>query len=124
MAELYLIIPAKEQFLHLLRTVITSAAARADFSIDAVDDLGIAVDEAAAYLLAGQSSRIGKISLTVSAEGEQISAIVGCDAEMIWPPKDYQQTLAWKVLSGLTDRAEFIHQNGHPAINLQKKRSG
>jgi hypothetical protein len=41
-------VPARAEFLHLIRSVVASVAARRDLSIDAIEDLRLAVDEACA----------------------------------------------------------------------------
>ena len=43
--------PADPAYISVLRTVTASLAARRDFTIDEIDDLRIAVDEASALLL-------------------------------------------------------------------------
>ena len=39
-------VPARAEFLHVVRTVVGSVAARCNLTIDAIEDLRIAVDEA------------------------------------------------------------------------------
>ena len=46
-----LTVPADPAYLSVLRTVIASLAAQRDFTLDEIDDLRIAVDEAGALLL-------------------------------------------------------------------------
>ncbi len=60
-----LTVPADPAYLSVLRTVIASLAARRDFTLDEIDDLRIAVDEAGALLLPHASP------------GSQLSAVFG-----------------------------------------------
>ena len=45
-------VPARPEFMQLLRAAVGSVAARVDFTYEAIDDLRIAVDEACARILA------------------------------------------------------------------------
>ncbi len=50
-AEVRLSIPADSAYVAVPRSVVGNLAARNDFTVDAIDDLRIAVDEACALLL-------------------------------------------------------------------------
>ena len=92
-------IPADSAFLAVLRTATAGLAARLDFTLDDIEDLRIAVDEACAILLpqARPSSELecqfwlGQATMTVA---------VGASCEEPRPPAE--QGFAWRVLSALT----------------------
>ncbi|MDA8323153.1 MAG: anti-sigma factor [Actinomycetota bacterium] len=90
--------PADGAYLSVLRTATAGLAARMDFTLDEIEDLRIAVDEACAMLLAqaipGSNLRCG---FTLSAETITISVSVRCLAPRV-PSGD---TFAWTVLSAL-----------------------
>ena len=114
-------VPAAPDYLHILRAVAASVGARRDLSFDAIDDLRIAVDEAGAYLLALRPAA-GRLCLTVEVSEEGVVATVwgeGLTSE--WPPPGGDESLSWKVLSGLADEAAFEKFEGSPAIRLLKR---
>jgi len=90
--------PADGAYLSVLRTATAGLAARLDFTLDEIEDLRIAVDEACAMLLSqaipgsdlGCDFSLGKDSMT-------ISVTVRCLA----PQVPSSETFAWTVLSAL-----------------------
>ena len=96
-------IPADSAFLAVLRTATAGLAARLDFTLDDIEDLRIAVDEACAMVLpqARPASNLscafflGHESLTVSVSAE-------CDS----PRQPSREGFAWTVLAALTTGLE------------------
>src|SRR5690242_4460174 len=91
-------LPAVGAYLSVLRTATAGLAARLDFTLDEIEDLRIAVDEACAMLL---SSALPGASLDcefeVLADALRISVTVDTDDGQ-QPSRD---TFAWTVLSAL-----------------------
>jgi serine/threonine-protein kinase RsbW len=115
-----LAIPAASAYLVVLRTATASLAARADFTLEDIEDLRIAVDEASALLLvaAVPGSALecafalspGLIRVTVSVES--------LDGEP--PSKD---TFAWTVLNALAGEVSSSTGPGQRVtIELAKRR--
>ncbi|OHV33566.1 MULTISPECIES: hypothetical protein [Pseudofrankia] len=115
-----LTIPAAGAYLAVLRTATASLAARLDFTLDDIEDLRIAVDEASALLLvsAVPGSALecafalspGLMRVTVSVES--------LDGES--PSKD---TFAWTVLSALAGEvSSSIGPGNRVTIELAKRR--
>ena len=96
--EVVVTMPADGAYLSVLRTATAGLAARMDFTLDEIEDLRIAVDEACAMLLAqaipGSNLQCG---FTLGAETITISVSVRCLAPRV-PSGD---TFAWTVLSAL-----------------------
>jgi len=96
-AELRL--PADSAYLAVLRTATAGLAARINFTLDDIEDLRIAVDEACAILLPQARPEsdldcrfwLGQATMTVA---------VGADCDDPQPPAE--QGFAWRVLSALT----------------------
>ncbi len=92
-------IPADSAFLSVLRTATAGLAARLDFTLDDIEDLRIAVDEACAIVL---PQAVPGSSLTCSFflahDTLRVSVSADCDSPRI-PSKD---GFAWTVLSALT----------------------
>ena len=98
-------IPADSAYLAVLRTATAGLAARLDFTLDDIEDLRIAVDEACAMVLPQARD---KSDLTcrfdLAAARLTVSVTAECDAPQ--PPD--RDGFAWTVLSALTSevRAE------------------
>jgi serine/threonine-protein kinase RsbW len=120
-ANISVTVPARSEFLSVLRAVAASVAARLEWPYDVVDDLRIAVDEACAQLLNG--GRGGK-ALTVrfepSEDGMDLTASTDA-AGASWPPPDVEESLAWQVLTALTDEVSFERAGDLPTVRLRKR---
>ncbi len=115
-------VPARPDLVHVLRSVIASIAARAEFTYDQIDDLRLAVDEACAQLLAtAPGTMLTMVIREVDIGGIEILASVDSDGAA-WPPTGVEHTLTWQVLAALADEARFEHLDGHPALRLTKRR--
>ena len=119
--EVELRIPADSAFLSVLRTATAGLAARLDFTLDEIEDLRIAVDEACALLLpdvvpgGGLVCRFGlepgAIEVTVAAETRSGTA----------PARD---NFAWTVLTALAGEVETWVDDQTVVIRLHKSRGG
>ena len=121
MGDVSLSVPAKPDFLHVVRAVVSGVGARRGLSYDAINELCLAASEAAAYLLgltpAEGVARGGRLSVRLRAE-DDIDIIVMIDAAVpAWPPPAHR-TLAWRILAGLVDEVSFVLEEGCPAIRL------
>lgn len=116
-------VPARPEFVHVLRSVTAAVAGRLPLSLDDVDDLRLAVDEACARLLvlpdAPHTFRMEMRRLPGRAE-----LVVSADAATTWPMAGFDQTLAWRVLEALADHVRFELWNGIPAIRIVKRTLG
>lgn len=107
-------IPARPDFVRLLRAVVASVGARLDLTYDRIDDLRMVVDEASAQVL-----RLPARTLTLRVTpGERIVILVHTDAagDGSWPPAALADTLAWRVLSGLASDVRFELDDGRPSV--------
>jgi serine/threonine-protein kinase RsbW len=95
--------PAEGAYLSVLRTATAGLAARLDFTLDVIEDLRIAVDEACAMLL---SQAIPGSSLECSfALGRQMMTI-SVSVPCLTPQAPASDTFAWTVLSALAGNVE------------------
>jgi len=92
-------IPADSAFLAVLRTATAGLAARLDFTLDDIEDLRIAVDEACAMVL--PQARTGT-DLTCAFELGARSLTVEISAECDAPRQPSRDGFAWTVLAALT----------------------
>lgn len=105
----------------MLRSVTAGVAARLDYSIDGIDDLRLAVDEACAQLLAAAPSS-SELRLRLSPGEDGLEVLVSADASgATWPPPDVEASLPWQILTALADATEFSQVDGRPALRLVKR---
>ncbi len=118
--------PASATSVHLLRTVASSVGARFDLSIDEIDDLRLAVTEAASLLLTERPSgsvfslRIGPedkgtLRVTVTLDGPPASA-------QDLRSGGIERTLAWQVLRALGDDLDVAGDELEAGLTFTKGR--
>jgi serine/threonine-protein kinase RsbW len=96
-------IPADSAYLSVLRTATAGLAARLDFTLDDIEDLRIAVDEACAVVLPQarpESDLRCSFYLMPATLAVEVSA--HCDA----PRPPHRDGFAWTVLSALTSELD------------------
>lgn len=117
-----LAVPADSAYLAVLRTATAGIAARLQFTLDEIEDLRIAVDEACAMLLAvaapGQELtcqfQIGKAALTV-----RVSVPTAGTTQL--PPAN---SFAWRVLTTLAADVTSTTSPGRAEIRLISRGAG
>ena len=111
-----LTIPGTGAYLGILRTATAGIAARQRFTLDAIEDLRIAVDEACNLLLKEDPSEIA-CSFTCERGSIDVElSVPSSGAEQHWT-----DTFAWQLLSSLADDVSVREDTAHLAIRLQKK---
>ena len=90
--------PAEGAYLSVLRTATAGLAARLDFTLDEIEDLRIAVDEACAMLLA-QAIPGTNLECVFDLGADQMTITVSVVAAQ--PRTPARDTFAWTVLSAL-----------------------
>ena len=112
--------PAEGAYLSVLRTATAGLAARLDFTLDEIEDLRIAVDEACAMLL---TQAIPGTSLECAFDlgaDEMTIAVSVVAAQPRMPAKD---TFAWTVLAALAGTVEGrLGPEDQVAIVMRKAR--
>lgn len=110
--------PAESAYLSVLRTATAGLAARLDFTLDEIEDLRIAVDEACAMLL-GQAIPGSSLECGFALEPEMmtISVSVPCLA----PRAPASDTFAWTVLSALAGSVEAHVGHGDRLTIVMRK---
>ena len=115
-------LPAAGAYLSVLRTATAGLAARLDFTLDEIEDLRIAVDEACAMLLS-QAVPGADLECEFSLRGNSMRvsvSVLTLDGQE--PSRD---TFAWTVLSALAgDVDSFAGVDNRVTITLHKQRSG
>lgn len=114
-------VPARPDYLAVLRSTTAALGAASRLSIDAIDDLRIAVDEAFALLEPlGSGPRSATLELAPTPDGVIVTLRMPVDPDR-WPPAGLDGSLAWRVIVGLTDDAWTDHRDGEGTITLRKR---
>ena len=115
-------LPAAGAYLSVLRTATAGLAARLDFTLDEIEDLRIAVDEACAMLLSQALPGADlECEFALGTESMRVSVSV-LTQDGREPSRD---TFAWTVLSALAgDVDSNAGVDNRVTITLNKRRSG
>ncbi|MEX2274639.1 MAG: ATP-binding protein [Actinomycetota bacterium] len=110
-------ITATPQHVHLLRTVAAGVAARLDATLDEIEDLRLAVDEAAGRMLAvGPASTL---SLAIDPREHRVQVRVATDGGVDgWSPATEHGSFGAQILSALVDDLAFTDDDGHPSVTF------
>lgn len=119
-----LAVPASGAWLGVLRTATASLASRLQFTLDEIEDLRIAVDEACAILLALASlDAVLSCRFTLTEDALSVDASVPTDnSAAVRLPSN--ESFAWQVLSALTDEVSAKIEDNLVSIVLTKRRPG
>jgi serine/threonine-protein kinase RsbW len=115
-------VPARPGFVHVLRTVVASVTARLDLSLDDVEDMRIAIDEAAALLLAMHGPATTLRAELVAALGNltiRLSSDLAISSD--WPPPGTEEAWPWRVISALCDEAGFDVTSRGPVVWMRRR---
>ncbi|MFB4196407.1 anti-sigma regulatory factor [Streptomyces carpaticus] len=113
-------LPAAGAYLSVLRTATAGLAARLDFTLDEIEDLRIAVDEACAILL--QQAIPGSVlDCVFTLVGDALRVTVSAPTTEGHAPE--RDTFAWTVLSALAGEVEStVKDDKTVSISLHKTR--
>jgi serine/threonine-protein kinase RsbW len=112
--------PAEGAYLSVLRTATAGLAARLDFTLDEIEDLRIAVDEACAMLLP-QAIPGTNLECDFDLGTEEMTITVSVVAAQ--PRMPTRDTFAWTVLSALAGTVDSrLGPDDQVAIVLRKRR--
>jgi serine/threonine-protein kinase RsbW len=114
-AELRL--PADGAYLAVLRTATAGLAARINFTLDDIEDLRIAVDEACAILLP-QARADAELECRFWLDHATMTVAVGTECDAPRPPAE--QGFAWRVLSALTTAARSEVEDDRLVLTLSR----
>jgi hypothetical protein len=114
-------IPPHPGYLHVLRAITGSVAARLRMPVDAIEDLRLAVHETASYLIELEPDG-STLTLELTPTDRDLRAVVSLDADVrVWPPSGFEGSLAWKVIKGLSDESMVRRLANAPAIEMRKR---
>lgn len=104
----------------LLRSVAADVAIRGDFDLDAIEDLRMAVDEAAA-LLVGCAAPGARLVCELRPERQQVRVRLVVEAK---PDAQVEHSsMGWQILTALATEASAQAADGRITITLARARS-
>ena len=116
-------LPADARFLVVARSVAAGVAAGLELPYDAVDDLRIAVDEAASLLLSLPAPAT-RLTLHLRPDRDAFRLSIFTDAaSAAWPPDRTRGIpgLPWLIITRLVDEAVAEAGDGGPSIHLMRR---
>lgn len=116
-----LTVPATGAYLGVLRTATAGLAARLQFTLDEIEDLRIAVDEACAMLLA-LASTDADLSCRFTVDDSTLTVETGVPTVRFDASLPTGDSFAWQVLSALTDEVSAQVVARYATIRLVKRR--
>jgi serine/threonine-protein kinase RsbW len=111
-------VPASGAYVSVLRAAAAGLAARLDFTVDEIEDLRIAVDEACAVLLPFAETD-ARLSARFDLEPGRLQVSVSVPSETTEPPS--RNTFAWTVLKALAGEVDATVDDGKLTLTLRKQ---
>ncbi|WP_298324951.1 hypothetical protein [Haloactinopolyspora sp.] len=112
-------VPASSAYLAVLRTTAARLAARIGFTLDEIEDLRIAVDEAGAMLLP-LATNGSTMQCSFQLQADVLDVVVSVPATHAELPG--RSSFAWTVLSALAGEVRSRAEDGRVSIVLRKSR--
>ncbi|AYY12001.1 anti-sigma factor [Actinobacteria bacterium YIM 96077] len=112
-------VPASSAYLAVLRTTSAGLGARLGLTLDDIEDLRIAVDEACAILLPIAVPG-ANLHCRFALHPDALEVNVGVEAARAELPAE--ESFSWTVLSALAGEVSSSAGDGRVAITLRKKR--
>ena len=119
-SDVELRLPADGAYAAVLRTLTAGLAARLDFTIDDIEDLRIAVSEAAAMVL---DEADPGADLTCRFRLEPGELRLECSTTSTTPTAPDYDSFGWQVLTTLTTEASVDLAPGHYAVRIALRSS-
>jgi serine/threonine-protein kinase RsbW len=112
--------PAEGAYLSVLRTATAGLAARLDFTLDEIEDLRIAVDEACGMLLS-QAAPGATLTCDFTLGEDSMTIAVSVLSQRAQPPS--RDTFAWTVLAALAGTVDaWVGPGSKVTVMLRKSR--
>lgn len=114
-------LPATSAYISVLRTVTAGLAARLDFTLDEIEDLRIAVDEACGLLLV-QPQPQGELECEYQLHGDTM--YVYMTTPTVDGSEPSRDTFAWNVLHALVSTVNAYTASGNRVTIVLEKQRG
>jgi serine/threonine-protein kinase RsbW len=115
-------VPANPDFVQVLRNIAAGVAARLDMPIDQIEEIRLAVTEAASLLLDEVDAASLRMSIGRDTDAMDVTLSADGHADQ-WPSDRALASWPWLVVKGLTDEIEAARHDGNgPSIRFTKRR--
>lgn len=113
-------VPAAPGSVQVLRNVVAGVAARLDMPIDQIEEVRLAVTEAASLLLDEAEATV--LRMTIGRGADALDVTLSSDGEAHpWPSERALASWPWLVVKGLTDEIRAERPDGEgPSIRFIK----
>lgn len=111
-------VPAEQEYVQVLRTVVGSASSLLDATVETIQDLRLVVDEACGRLLA-LGGRSNTLSMRLNLSSDRIEVLLATDGSTTDWAKVPENPLADRILSALTDEYR-LEQSPRPTVFMSK----
>lgn len=115
---LILDLPATPVFLPVLRTATAGLATRLNYGLDAIEDLRVAVDEAATLILSSARDSTTMVNCRFDVTSDDLVISIG--ASGINPLPD-RQSFDWRVLDALAGSVSTHTSDGLTTVRLSQQ---
>jgi serine/threonine-protein kinase RsbW len=116
MGSIVLTVPAQSGYVTLARAATAAACAQANFPLDRLDDIRLAVDEACALVIADAPADCD-LQVVLTVEGNHVTVVVRGPSRREQPVAT--NTFAWTVLTALVDEVSTQVSDGWLSITLR-----
>ena len=114
-------VPATAEFVQVLRNIAAGVAARLDMPIDQIEEVRLAVTEAASLLLDEVEAASLRMSIGRDAGALEVRLTADGRADP-WPSDRALSSWPWLVVKGLTDEIAAERDDGEgPSIRFTKR---
>jgi len=114
-SDVVLTVPADASFVFLVRTTASAVCAQADFTVDTLYDVRLAVDEACALVIADAPDG-SDLTTGFAVEDNTVHIELSAPSTRLQPLQT--NTFAWTVLTALVDRVETQVREGRLTVRL------
>ncbi len=113
-------VPATPEFVQVLRNVAAGVAARLDMPIDQIEEVRLAVTEAATLLL--DEAEATALRIRIRRTDHTLDVTVSSDgAADPWPSERALTSWPWMVVKGLSDDVRLDRDDGAPSVVFRKR---
>jgi serine/threonine-protein kinase RsbW len=100
-------IPARAGNVQLFRTIVAGVGARAGLTYDEIDDVRLAVQEAAGQILLVAPRESSVVLRVDDGDGRLRIEVSTASTVGDWPPPGIENSLAWTILTTLVDEVSL-----------------
>jgi len=117
-------IPARAEFIAVLRAASAVIASRLDFTLDDIDDLRILVDEAASVLLSAgaEGSLRCEIDSVDEIDSEDAAITFRLHGRLLNGHSPHGEGFAWSILNALAHEVRLDADNDEHMISVTRSR--